>query len=255
MPARRDTGTQRHIGRPGAVVLLSGGIDSATALAICREQGYRPFALTVHYGQRHDVEVRAARAIASHLGVAAHKILTIDLRETGRSALTGARPVPKGRTLEEIGSEIPLTYVPARNTVLLSFALGWAEVLGVGDIFFGANVVDYSGYPDCRPEYLRAFESMANLALKACVEGKLKIRIHAPLISLKKSEILRRGLRLGVDFAKTHSCYDPTLKGLACGQCDSCVLRLGAFREIGRRDPVRYVERGASARFASVRTV
>jgi 7-cyano-7-deazaguanine synthase len=223
-----------------AVVLVSGGLDSATALALARAEGFHCFALSIDYGQRHRVELDAARAVARSMAVADHVVLQIDLRRFGGSALTSELSVPKARSMDEIGTGIPITYVPARNTIFLAFALGWAEVLGAFDVFIGANCLDYSGYPDCRPEYLAAFEHLAILATKAGVEGAGKFHIHAPLLKLRKDEIIRRGLELGVDYSRTWSCYDPTPAGLACGVCDSCQLRLEAFGRVGVADPVRY---------------
>jgi 7-cyano-7-deazaguanine synthase len=221
-----------------AVVLLSGGLDSATTLAICKHDGFEPFALSFDYGQRHNLELNAARRVASALGAAEHRIATIDLRVFGGSALTDDIAVPKNQASKG-ANEIPITYVPARNTIFLSYALAWSEVLGAADIFIGANAIDYSGYPDCRPEFIRAFEQLANLATKAGVEDA-QFHIHAPLIAMSKSEIIRKGLELGVDFSLTHSCYDPSADGLACSQCDSCRLRLAGFREAGLVDPIRY---------------
>jgi len=226
-------------GRP-AVVLLSGGLDSATALAEAKAAGFEPYALSIAYGQRHAVEMAAARRVAAAIGVARHVELTIDLRAFGGSALTADVDVPKDRDEAEMAGAIPVTYVPARNTVFLSLALGWAETLGAFDLFVGVNCVDYSGYPDCRPEFLRAFEALANLATKAGVEGAGAFRVHAPLLRLTKEEIIRRGLELGVDYGLTHSCYDPTPEGLACGRCDSCRLRLAAFARLGVADPAPY---------------
>ena len=223
-----------------AVVLLSGGIDSVTTMAIARAEGYVVYALSFNYGQRHAVELEKARAAATVLEAKKHLVLDIDLKAIGGSALTDTRAVPKDRVSEEISRSIPITYVPARNTIFLSCALAWAEVLGVFDIFIGVNALDYSGYPDCRPEYIAAFERMANLALKAAVEGAGKIIIHAPLLSLTKAEIIRRGIELGIDYSLTHSCYDPGPDGKACGRCDSCLLRLKGFREAGARDPIPY---------------
>jgi 7-cyano-7-deazaguanine synthase len=228
-----------------AVVLLSGGLDSATTLAIARAQGFAVHALSVDYGQRHRVELDRAREVASALGAAEHRIVRLDLRAIGGSALTAAIDVPKARSDAQIGHGIPVTYVPARNTVLLSLALGYAEVVGAFDIFMGANILDYSGYPDCRPEFLQAFERLANLATKAAVEGQGTFHIHAPLVQKTKSEIIREGLRLGIDYGLTLSCYDPDPQGHACGRCDSCHLRLKGFAEAGVQDPARYVERGA----------
>jgi len=219
---------------PDVVVLLSGGLDSYTAAAILKHDGYRLHALSVRYGQRHVRELEAARRVASALGVARHLELSVDLSRVGGSALTADIDVPKDRTIDE---QIPVTYVPARNTVLLSLALAWAEALGVSDIGIGANALDYSGYPDCRPEYMRAFEALANLATKAGVQGT-RFRIHAPLIQMSKAQIIERGLTLGLDYALTHSCYDPSGDGRPCGRCDSCVLRAKGFAEAGVRDPL-----------------
>ena len=224
-----------------AVVLLSGGLDSATALAICRSENYEACALSFRYGQRHVREITAARQIARSLGATEHRIAEIDLRVFGGSALTAELDVPKGRSEPEMAAGIPLTYVPARNTIFLSYALAWAEVLGAHDIFIGVNAVDYSGYPDCRPEFIQAFERLANLATRAGLEGA-KFEIHAPLLALSKAQIIQRGIELGVDFSLTHSCYDPTPDGLACGACDSCQLRRKGFREAGREDPIRYAQ-------------
>jgi 7-cyano-7-deazaguanine synthase len=226
--------------QPKAVVLLSGGLDSTTVLAIARSEGYTAHALSFQYGQRHQIELHAAQRIASQLGAADHTVVNIDLRKFGGSALTSEIEVPKGRNLSEIGDGIPITYVPARNTIFLSFALAWSEVLGASDIFIGVNALDYSGYPDCRPEYIRAFEEMANLATKAGVEGHQRLKIHTPLINLRKAEIIRTGLVLGVDYSMTMSCYDPSPLGDACGACDSCLLRLKGFQEAGLDDPVSY---------------
>jgi 7-cyano-7-deazaguanine synthase len=228
-----------------AVVLVSGGLDSATTLAIARAELFTCHALSFDYGQRHRAELDAARAVARSMGLAGHVVLKIDLRQFGGSALTSKEAVPKSRSMEEIGSGIPITYVPARNTIFLAFALGYAEVLGAFDIFIGANCLDYSGYPDCRPEYLAAFEQLASLATKAGVEGQGRFRVHAPLLHLRKDEIVRRGMELGVDFGLTWSCYDPTPDGLACGACDSCQLRLDAFARAGAADPIRYAKRTA----------
>ena len=223
-----------------AVVLLSGGLDSATTLAIAKSQGYDPYALSFAYGQRHSRELESAKRVAAALSAKEHLILNLDLRLIGGSALTADIPIPKGRSRDEIGSGIPVTYVPARNTIFLSHALGWAEVLGAEDIFFGANFYDYSGYPDCRPEYIEAFEKLANLATKAGVEGKSKFKIHTPLIRMTKAEIIRTGHALGVDFALTWSCYEPAPDGRACGLCDSCLLRKKGFTEGGLTDPLPY---------------
>jgi 7-cyano-7-deazaguanine synthase len=225
-----------------AVVLLSGGLDSATALAISIAQGFEPYALSLSYGQRHHVEIEAAKRVAASLHVREHHVAHLDLRVFGGSALTADIDVPKGRQSAEMAAGIPITYVPARNTIFLSYALGWAEVLGAADIFVGVNAVDYSGYPDCRPEYIAAFEALANLATKAGAEGT-HFRIHAPLASLTKSGIIRRGLDLKVDYSLTHSCYDPTDDGLACGECDSCQLRLKGFKEAGVPDPIAYAQK------------
>jgi 7-cyano-7-deazaguanine synthase len=229
------------VARP-AVVLLSGGLDSATALAAARHAGYRCHALTVNYGQRHAIEVEAARRVALALGAVQHRIIDLDLRAFGGSALTDDLAVPKDRSAEVMAEGIPVTYVPARNTIFLALALAWAEVLESFDIFAGMNCLDYSGYPDCRPEFIRAFEQLANLATKAGVEGKGALRIHTPLIQLHKAEIIRLGLSLGVDYHLTHSCYDPAPDGAACGRCDSCELRRAGFAAAGVPDPTRYVD-------------
>jgi 7-cyano-7-deazaguanine synthase len=223
---------------PKAVVLVSGGMDSATAGAVARDQGFELYALSFRYGQRHAAELEAAKQVAAWLGACRHVILEIDLRAFGGSALTGDLDVPKDTPLERIGSGIPATYVPARNTIFLSFAMGWAEVLDAGDLFIGANALDYSGYPDCRPEYIEAFERMASLATRAGVEGR-RLRVHTPLIGLSKAEIVKLGQRLGVDYGMTWSCYDPTVEGTPCGHCDACILREKGFREAGVEDPVR----------------
>ena len=221
-----------------AVVLLSGGLDSTTVLAIAHAEGYVPHALSFRYGQRHDVELDAARRVADKLGVAGHVVADIDLRVFGGSALTADIDVPHHERAEDLATnEIPITYVPARNTIFLSYALAWAEVLESSDVFIGVNALDYSGYPDCRPEYIRAYEQMANLATKAGVEGKQKLHIHTPLIELTKAQIIQRGLELGVDYSLTHSCYDPSSEGRACGTCDSCLLRRKGFAEVGLEDP------------------
>jgi 7-cyano-7-deazaguanine synthase len=224
-----------------AVILLSGGLDSATALAVARRDGFRCHALSIAYGQRHTAELDAARRVAQSLGAADHRVLTLDLRAIGGSALTSDLAVPKDRSEEEMTHGIPITYVPARNTVFLALALGWAEVLGSFDIYMGVNAVDYSGYPDCRPEFVTAFEGLANLATKAGVEGRGRFRIHAPLIHLTKAEIIRLGIDLGVDYSLTHSCYDPSPDGLACGRCDSCAIRRTGFAAAGVSDPTRYI--------------
>jgi len=221
-----------------AIVLLSGGLDSTTALAIARDEGFAPYALSFRYGQRHSVELESAKRIAEVMGVAEHVIADIDLRRFGGSALTADIGVPKARSLASMGEGIPITYVPARNTVFLSFALAWAEVLGASDIYIGVNALDYSGYPDCRPAYIAAYERMANLATAAGVEGRQHLRIHTPLIDLTKAEIVRRGLALGVDYGLTSSCYDPADDGRPCGQCDSCQLRAKGFAEAGVVDPL-----------------
>jgi 7-cyano-7-deazaguanine synthase len=222
-----------------AIVLLSGGIDSATTLAIAKDSGYEVYAISFRYGQRHHFEIEAAKKIAIDMGVKRHLIMDIDLTSFGGSALTDDIPVPKMGEVEDIGKEIPVTYVPARNIIFLSLALGWAEVLECADIFIGVNVVDYSGYPDCRSEFIKAFENAANLGTRNGIEGK-KIIIHTPLISLSKAEIIRKGIRLGVDYSLTHSCYDPDENGRACGKCDSCLLRKKGFEEAGVEDPTVY---------------
>ena len=224
-----------------AVVLVSGGLDSATALAICAHDGFEAYALSFDYGQRHKLELKAAERVAASLGAQEHRIAQIDLRIFGGSALTDNISVPKNHDPKS-ESRIPITYVPARNTIFLSYALAWAEVLGVADIFIGANAIDYSGYPDCRPEFIHAFERLANVATKAGIEGA-RFEIHAPLISMSKADIIRKGTELGVDFSLTHSCYDPTADGLACGECDSCRLRLAGFREAALPDPIAYASR------------
>ena len=233
--------------KPKAVVLLSGGMDSATTAAIALNEGFDVHALTFRYGQRHAAELEASRRVAQRLGILRQVVLDIDLRAFGGSALTGELDVPKDTPLEMIGQRIPSTYVPARNTIFLAFALGWAEVLGASDIFMGANAMDYSGYPDCRPEYIRAFQNMANLATRAGVEEGRTMTIHTPLISLSKREIVQRGLALGVDFSITLTCYDPSPEGAACGRCDACLLRLKGFRESGMEDPAAYQAVSAEA--------
>ncbi len=222
-----------------AVVLLSGGLDSTTVLAIAKSSGFDIHAMTFRYGQRHDVEIQAARQIACHYEVANHMVVDIDLRTFGNSALTSELPVPKNESVAAIGSEIPVTYVPARNTIFLSFALAMAEVTRAGDIFIGVNALDYSGYPDCRPEFILAFQEMANLATKASVEGR-PYRIRTPLIDMTKAQIIRLGLELGVDYSMTTSCYDPQSDGISCGSCDACLLRLRGFAENNATDPIAY---------------
>ena len=226
--------------KPKAVVLLSGGLDSTTVLAIAREDGYEPYALSFSYGQRHTVELDAAKNVARAMNVPDHHhiVANIDLRAFGGSALTADIAVPHHESAEDLdATEIPITYVPARNTVFLSFALAWAETLGASDVFIGVNAMDYSGYPDCRPEYIAAYETMANLATKAGVEGRQKLKIHTPLIDLTKAQTIQRGLELGVDYSLTHSCYDPSPEGKACGTCDSCLLRIRGFEDLGLKDP------------------
>ncbi len=224
-----------------AVVLLSGGIDSATTLAVAIAEGHEAYALSFDYGQRHCIETEAARRVANSLGAKEHRIAKIDLRVFGGSALTDDVDVPKRRAEKEIASDIPVTYVPARNTIFLAYALAWAEVIPASDIFIGVNAIDYSGYPDCRPEFIEAFENLANLGTKAGVEGR-RFHIHTPLIKFSKADIIRKAVDLGVDLSLTRSCYDPTSDGLACGECDSCVLRLKGFREAKMKDPIRYAK-------------
>jgi len=226
--------------RAKAVVLLSGGVDSTTTAAIARADGFEVYALTFEYGQRHRIEIERARLVGRRLGVRDHVVIAVDLRAFGGSALTSDIAVPKHRSVDEIGPNIPVTYVPARNTIFLSFALAWAEVLGSHDIFLGVNALDYSGYPDCRPEYIEAYQRMADLATRAGVEGGRRLTIHTPLIRLTKAEIIRRGLTLGVDYGLTLSCYDPSPTGVACGACDSCLLRLKGFSANGIADPIAY---------------
>jgi 7-cyano-7-deazaguanine synthase len=223
-----------------AVILLSGGLDSATVAAIARDEGFELYALSIDYGQRHRFELEAAARVAAALGVKRHVTLRIDLTQFGGSALTAAIDVPKARSREEMEAGIPITYVPARNTVFLSLALAYAEVTGAADIFLGVNAIDYSGYPDCRPEYVAAFERLANLATKAGIEGSLRFKIHTPLIEMTKAQIIRRGAELGVDFGLTHSCYDPDPSGRPCGACDSCILRRQGFAEAGLVDPLEH---------------
>jgi 7-cyano-7-deazaguanine synthase len=228
-----------------AVVLLSGGLDSTTSLAVATREGFEAHALTFRYGQRHEAEIEAARRVASRMGVAQHVVVQIDLRMFGGSALTSDLAVPKDRPIEEMSDGIPITYVPARNTIFLSFALAWAETLGASDIYIGVNALDYSGYPDCRPEYIEAYEKMANLATKAGVEGRQRLQIHTPLLHLSKADIIRLGVELGVDYGQTMTCYDPSPAGEACGHCDACLLRLKGFAENGMGDPAPY--RGVAA--------
>jgi 7-cyano-7-deazaguanine synthase len=228
-------------GQKRAVVLLSGGIDSSTTLAIAIAEGYETYALSFDYGQRHQIETAAARRVARSLGAKEHRVAKIDLRVFGGSALTDDIDVPKKRSEREIANGIPVTYIPARNIIFLSYALAWAEVIEGSDIFLGVNSIDYSGYPDCRPEFIEAFEKMANLGTKAGVEGR-RFQIQTPLIKLSKAEIIRKGIELGIDLSLTHSCYDPTPEGLACCECDSCVLRLKGFSEAGLKDPIRYAK-------------
>lgn len=223
-----------------AVVLLSGGLDSATTAAVARAEGFAIHALSVDYGQRHRFELESANRVAEALGAVEHRIVVIDLAAFGGSALTANIDVPKDRPADEMSAGIPITYVPARNTVMLSLALGYAEVIGAADIFIGVNAVDYSGYPDCRPEFIAAFEQVANLATKAGVEGTLKFHIHTPLIQLTKAEIIRRGVQLGVDYSLTHTCYSPDANGVSCGHCDACQLRIKGFAEAGLNDPIAY---------------
>ena len=224
------------------VVLLSGGIDSTTTLAIAITQGYEAYALSFDYGQRHQIETEAARRVAKSLGAKEHRVAKIDLRIFGGSALTDDVEVPKQRSETEIAHGIPITYVPARNTIFLAYALAWAEVIGASDIFLGVNAIDYSGYPDCRPEFIEAFKALANLATKAGVEGR-RFQIHTPLIKFSKVNIIRKAVDLGADLSLTHSCYDPTPEGVACGECDSCLLRLKGFREAGIKDQIRYAKK------------
>jgi len=224
-----------------AVVLSSGGLDSTTVMAIAKHEGFEIYSLSFDYGQRHAFELEAARKVAQVLKVREHLVINIDLKKIGGSALTDDIQVPKVRTAESMAQEIPVTYVPARNTIFLAHALAWAEVLESSYIFVGVNAIDYSGYPDCRPEYIEAFEKMANLATKAGVEGVTRIKIQTPLIHMSKAQIIHKGIELGVDYALTHSCYDPSPQGLACGQCDSCILRKNGFKEAGIKDPTKYI--------------
>jgi 7-cyano-7-deazaguanine synthase len=228
--------------RKPAVVLVSGGLDSATALAICRRDGFEPFAISFDYGQRHAFELEAARNVCRAAGVSKHVVFGLDLRSFGGSALTSNLAVPKDRPQSEISVGIPVTYVPARNTIFLAVALGWAETLGAWDIFIGVNAVDYSGYPDCRPEYIQAFEHLANLATKVGVEGRVRWKIHTPLIEMTKAQIIKTGTGLGVDWSLTFTCYDPDPSGRPCGRCDACTLRLKGFAEAGLRDPLEYAD-------------
>ena len=224
-----------------AIVLLSGGIDSTTVMAIAREEGFKLYSLSFNYGQRHVFELKSAEKVARCFNVASHLVIDIDLQKIGGSSLTDHIDVPKDRKEIEIVNNIPITYVPARNTIFLSYSLAWAEVLDAADIFIGVNAIDYSGYPDCRPEYIEAFEKMANLATKSGVEGKISFTIRTPLIKMTKAEIIRHGDRLGVDYSITHSCYDPSPDGLACERCDSCLFRKKGFLEAGVKDPTRYI--------------
>ena len=224
-----------------AVVLSSGGVDSTTVMAIARSDDYEIYSFSFNYGQRHALELEAAKRVAKSLGAKEHLVIDIDLGKIGSSALTDDIDVPKGREEGQMQQEIPVTYVPARNTIFLSYALAWAEVLGASEIFVGMNAIDYSGYPDCRPEYIEAFEHMANLATRAGIDGKTRIRIRAPLIHMTKAEIIRKGIALGIDYAVTHSCYDPSSEGKACGRCDSCLLRKKGFAEAGVPDPTEYI--------------
>jgi 7-cyano-7-deazaguanine synthase len=235
-----ETAAMKQVSASPAVVLLSGGLDSATVLAIAQRDGYDVSALSFRYGQRHAIELDAAARVAKQFGVSRHEVIDIDLRAFGGSALTADIPVPKDRSEEEIGGVIPSTYVPARNTIFLSFALAFAEVTGARDIFIGVNALDYSGYPDCRPEFVNAFERLANVATKAAMESGGGFRVHAPLLHLRKSGIIALGLSLGVDYSLTSSCYDPSPEGEACGHCDACVLRLKGFEEVGVVDPIHY---------------
>jgi len=222
-----------------AIILSSGGLDSTTVMAVAKDQGFDIFSLSFDYGQRHLLELDASKKVANQMGVSHHLVTTINMRDIGGSALTDGIDVPKNSSFTD--EEIPVTYVPARNTIFLSFALAWAEVLGAEDIFIGVNAVDYSGYPDCRPEYIQAFQSMANLATKSGVEKKSKIHIQTPLIHMTKAEIIRLGVSLGVDYSQTHSCYDPSSDGKSCGECDSCILRKKGFQEAGIKDPITYI--------------
>ena len=238
-----------HCNRRPAIVLSSGGLDSTTCLAIAKQTSYVPlYSLSFDYGQRHRYELDAARRIAETFGVAEHRVIRIDLRQFGKSALTDDIAVPKDRDETTMAGDIPITYVPARNTIFLSYALAWAEVLGVRDVFIGVNAIDYSGYPDCRPEFIAAFEKMANLATKMTTVGGQPFAIHTPLIHLTKAQIISRGIELGVDYSMTHSCYDPDEQGRACGRCDSCLLRKKGFAEAGVPDPTRYAPQAIAER-------
>jgi len=221
-----------------AICLLSGGLDSSTCLALARREGFDCYALSFDYGQRHRIELESAARVAASIGAVEHRVVHFDLRQFGKSALTADVAVPKDRSIESMKAEIPVTYVPARNTIFLSFALAWAETLEASDIFIGVNALDYSGYPDCRPEYIEAFERMANLATKAAVEGRTRVKVHTPLIRLSKAEIVKLAAKLGLDFGLTHSCYDPDASGKPCGACDSCILRRKGFEEAGLADPL-----------------
>ncbi len=225
---------------PPAVILLSGGLDSTTCLALAREQGFACYGLSFAYGQRHHLELAAARRVARALGVERHLVLRLELDQVGGSALTSDIPVPRGRSLDEMGQGIPVTYVPARNTIFLSLALAWAETLECSDIFIGVNALDYSGYPDCRPRFIAAFEELARLGTRLGTQKGRRFKVHAPLMKLSKAQIIRLGLDLGVDYGLTHSCYDPSPEGLACGRCDACLLRLKGFAEAGAKDPLPY---------------
>ena len=224
-----------------AVILSSGGLDSTTVMAIAKHDGYLIYSLSFSYGQRHKVELEAAKKVADKIGVEKHLVINLDLHKIGQSALTSNTEVPKNRNDKTISANIPVTYVPARNTIFLSYALAWAEVIRSSDIFIGVNAIDYSGYPDCRPEYIEAFEKMANLATKAGVEGLTRIKINTPLLNMSKAQIIKNGIELGVDYSLTHSCYDPNPEGVACGRCDSCILRKKGFKEAGLKDPIKYL--------------
>lgn len=223
-----------------AIILSSGGLDSTTVMAMAKDRGFEIFSLSFDYGQRHRYELEAAHRVAQYFGATRHLVIPLDLRVIGGSALTADIDVPKGRSQQEMDHRIPVTYVPARNTLFLSYAVAWAEVINIEDIFIGVNAVDYSGYPDCRPEFIAAFQTMANLATKAGVEGKLAMQIHTPLMNMNKAQIIQTGVALGVDYGMTHSCYDPSAGGRACGQCDSCILRKKGFKDAGIEDPTAY---------------